>query len=50
MVSDKEIDYTTVPLNTMKVIEFMHRVGRLPEKPASWKDMFFENAHSLPGS
>jgi NitT/TauT family transport system substrate-binding protein len=50
MVSDPEIDYTTIPLNTMKVVEFMHRVGRLPEKPASWKDLFFANAHGLPGS
>jgi NitT/TauT family transport system substrate-binding protein len=34
----------------MKYVEFMHRTGTLEVKPGSWKDMFFANAHALPGS
>jgi len=34
----------------MKVTDFMHETGTIKVKPASWKDLFFDNAHSLPGS
>jgi NitT/TauT family transport system substrate-binding protein len=32
------------------MVDFMHRVGLIKTKPASWKDLFFDSAHSLPGS
>jgi hypothetical protein len=25
----------------MKVVDFMHDVGRIKKKPASWKDLYF---------
>ena len=50
MVADPDVDYTTTPVNVMKFIEFMHKVGRIKKKPASWKDMFFPEAHALNGS
>ncbi len=49
-VLDPEVRYTQTPENTMKFVEFMHRVGRLKNRPASWKDLFFPEAHGLPGS
>src|SRR3984957_20543690 len=50
MVADPDVEYTTTPINVMKVVDFMHEVGRIKKKPASWKDMFFPEAHGLNGS
>ena len=50
MITDPDIDYTTTPANLMKHAEFMHRVGRMKRLPASWKDLFFAEAHDLQGS
>jgi NitT/TauT family transport system substrate-binding protein len=50
MVADPDVDYTTTPVNTMAFVEFMHKVGRLKKKPASWKDLFFPAVHHLSGS
>jgi NitT/TauT family transport system substrate-binding protein len=50
MVADPDVEYTTTPINVMKVVDFMHEVGRIKKKPGSWKDMFFPEAHGLNGS
>jgi len=50
MVADPDVEYTTTPVNVMKFVDFMHKVGRIKKKPASWKDMFFPEAHGLNGS
>ncbi len=50
MVSDPDFDYTIVPLKVAMFADFMQRVGRLPAKPASWRDLFFADIHDLPGS
>ena len=50
MVADPDVEYTTTPVNVMAFVEFMHKVGRIKKKPASWKDMFFPEAHGLNGS
>ena len=50
MVADPDVDYTTTPVNVMKFVEFMHKVGRIKKKPDSWRDMFFPEAHGLKGS
>ncbi len=50
MITDPDIDYTTTPANLMKHVAFMHQVGRLKHLPASWKDMFFAEAHDLNGT
>ena len=50
MITDPDIEYTTTPANLMKHAEFMHKVGRLKHLPASWKDLFFAEAHGLNGS
>jgi NitT/TauT family transport system substrate-binding protein len=38
------------PEHTMDLAKFMHRVGMIKNEPSSWKDMFFEDIHDLPGS
>jgi NitT/TauT family transport system substrate-binding protein len=50
MITDPDIDYTTAPAALMQHFEFMHKVGRLKHMPASWKDMFFAEAHDLKGT
>jgi NitT/TauT family transport system substrate-binding protein len=50
MITDPDIDYTTTPANLMKHAAFMHKVGRLKHLPASWKDLFFPEAHDLSGT
>ena len=50
MLEDPEIRITLTPENTMKYAEFMHKVGTLKQKPASWKDLYFPEVHQLPGS
>jgi NitT/TauT family transport system substrate-binding protein len=50
IISSKDMEYTKVPMRFGQLIEFMHRTGYVRNKPASWKDLFFEEAHSLPGS
>ena len=50
MMNDPQIVYTTTPQNVMKYADFMARTGAIKVRPDSWKDLFFPNAHGLPGS
>jgi NitT/TauT family transport system substrate-binding protein len=49
MVGEPGTLFTTVPKGTMKFAEFMHKVGTLDRKPASWKDYFFPSIHAANG-
>lgn len=50
MIADPDFDYTTTPAALMKIVGFMHSVGRVKRMPASWKDLFLPPVHSLQGS
>jgi NitT/TauT family transport system substrate-binding protein len=50
MLIDPQMKFSVVPENTMKYAEFMHRVGTIKDRPTSWKETYFPNLHSLPGS
>jgi NitT/TauT family transport system substrate-binding protein len=50
ILNDPDNKYTLTPNNVMKYVEFMHKIGSIKTVPASWKDMFFDNAHGLQGS
>jgi len=50
MLDDPDTHYTVAPEGVMKYAEFMHRIGTLKAKPASWKDFFFAAVHDRPGS
>lgn len=49
LMTEPGFEYTRVPRKIGKFVEFMHKTGMIKSKPASWKDLFFEEAHSLPG-
>ena len=50
MLENPDLVFSTTPVGIMKYAEFMHRVGTVNAKPASWKDFFLPEAHQLPGS
>jgi len=50
MVNDPKIAFRLQPSATFPVAEFLHQIGRVRTKAASWKDLFFPSAHNLNGS
>ena len=50
IINDPQIEYSLMPKNIMKMVDFMHKSGTIKVKPASWKDLFFPNMHNLSGS
>ena len=50
IASGKDVRWTMAPESTVKYAEFMHAVGMIKVKPASWKDLFFPEVHGLAGS
>ena len=42
-------EYILTPKKVGKLAGFMHRAGTLKNKAASWKYLFFEEAHGQPG-
>jgi NitT/TauT family transport system substrate-binding protein len=50
MVSDPDVEFTLTPRQIGNYARFMHDDGLIRNRPASWKDLFFDNIHALPGS
>jgi NitT/TauT family transport system substrate-binding protein len=50
IASGAGVRWTMAPENTMQYAQFMHAVGSIKIKPASWRDLFFPELHALPGS
>lgn len=42
--------FTAAPNGTLKYAEQMFRTGVIKTKPSSWKEVFFSEAHGLPGN
>jgi NitT/TauT family transport system substrate-binding protein len=49
MMTSEGFEYTRTPMKVGKLFDFMARIGTIKTKPASWKDLFFPEAHGLPG-
>jgi NitT/TauT family transport system substrate-binding protein len=50
IMNDPQVHYTMAPERLLPYAQFMHQVGTLKNRPASWKDLFFPEVHDLPGS
>ncbi|OYX11612.1 MAG: hypothetical protein B7Z15_11495 [Rhizobiales bacterium 32-66-8] len=50
ILASPDYDFDIFPKESMKIADFMYRTGALKQKPASWKDYFFETVHSEKGS
>jgi NitT/TauT family transport system substrate-binding protein len=45
-----ENEWTMTPKKVMVFADYMSRVGMIPVKPDSWKDVYIDEVHNLPGS
>lgn len=43
-------EFSTTPRNTVKVAQFMYRIGAIKEQPQTWQDLFFPEIYDQPGS
>ena len=50
MLTDPAVRFTTTPENVGKYADFMQQIGSIRQRPATWKDVFFPEIHSAPGS
>ncbi|MBK1840580.1 ABC transporter substrate-binding protein [Azospirillum sp. YIM B02556] len=50
LLNDPDIRFTVTPNRTEAFADFMHKVGAIKNKPASWKDYFFDDLHDGAGS
>lgn len=50
ILENPEIRFNVAPRNTYVLAEFLHEVGAIRNKPASWKDYFFDDSITAPGS
>jgi NitT/TauT family transport system substrate-binding protein len=50
IINDPDLRFTMAPEGIMIYANFMHRVGLLKVKPATWKDVFVSDVHALPGN
>jgi NitT/TauT family transport system substrate-binding protein len=49
IMNDPQVEYTVLPKNIMKMVDFMYKSGTIKAKPATWKELFFPNMHGLAG-
>jgi len=50
MLEDPRMAFTLTPHRVLRTAEFMYRIGRVKHRPASWKDLFFDDVHGRDGS
>ena len=50
LMNDPQVRYTLAPDRILPFAQFMHQVGTLRNRPATWQDLFFPDIHDLPGS
>jgi NitT/TauT family transport system substrate-binding protein len=50
LITASGFTFTRTPNGVMNLVGFMNRVGTVKTKPGSWKDLFFDEAHALPGN
>ncbi|MDB5811957.1 MAG: hypothetical protein JWN94_4079 [Betaproteobacteria bacterium] len=49
-ISNPDYAYTLTPEKVFKTAEFMAKIGTIKDKPKTWQEMFFPEAHNLPGN
>jgi NitT/TauT family transport system substrate-binding protein len=50
IMNDPQVRYQMAPERILPFAHFMHQVGTIKTRPASWKDLFFPDVHELAGS
>jgi NitT/TauT family transport system substrate-binding protein len=49
-MKSKDLEFTRVPSNVGKILDFMHQVGLIKTKAESWKDLYLPEGQVMPGS
>jgi NitT/TauT family transport system substrate-binding protein len=49
VLEEPAVRFTLAPENTMRIAEYLARIGTLKQKPADWKDTFFPELHGETG-
>lgn len=50
MLSDPKVEYNLTPQGLMAFADFMHQIGTIKTKPASWQELFVDQVHNLSGN
>jgi len=50
VLEDPDVRFTLAPENSVKIAEYLARIGTLKQKPADWKDAFFPEVHGESGN
>ncbi|MFO1168238.1 MAG: ABC transporter substrate-binding protein [Rhodoblastus sp.] len=50
ILRDPQVISSLAPMGVTKFVDFAYRTGTIKKKPDSWKDLFFPEAHALPGN
>ena len=50
IIESPEVNFDTAPQNTLKLAEFMYRIGAIRNQPSSWQDYFFVDTPDQKGS
>lgn len=50
IIDNEQFEFSVTPTGTFQLAEFLHRVGALKNKPASWQDYFFADPRLGQGS
>ena len=50
IIKDPKVQFRVAPQNTLGLAQFLHQVGAIRNKPASWKDYFFVHPAIASGS
>ena len=49
IISDPDWSYTLTPQKIGKTVQFMNKIGMVKTPVTDWKQLFFPEAHELPG-
>lgn len=49
MLADPDMGFAAAPAGVLNLARFLRRTGRLKHEPESWRELFFPEAHKLPG-
>ena len=50
ILRDPQVISSLAPMGVTKFVDFAYRTGTIKKKPDSWRDLFFPEAHALPGN
>jgi NitT/TauT family transport system substrate-binding protein len=49
IINASDYSYTLIPQKVGATADFMYKIGSIKNRPASWKELFFPEVHTLPG-